>query len=204
MKPNVGMVYPVAALIDNYTPNTGITYENGFVVAEARGATLTWEGSDGEFYGDDTLLDSDVGILGYTLDFEPSGLKSDVRVALLGEKEMDNDVIRVTGSGSPDVGFGYIRVMREDNSGVVDYSYEAWWFYKLKFSISSEETRTKERSIDWRVPTLSGRGAGVYLDSDGDITYADHKDFDSMADAKAWLNTMAGISTASTTPATTT
>ena len=41
MKPNVGMVYPVAAFIDSYTPGTGITYEDGFVVAEARGATLT-------------------------------------------------------------------------------------------------------------------------------------------------------------------
>ena len=194
MKPNIGMVYPVAAFIDSYTPGTGITYEDGFVVAEARGATLTWETSDGEFYGDDVLLDTDKGITGYTLDFEPSGLKTSVRAKLLGEKEASTDVYRVTGANPPDLGFGFIRVMREDVTGEVVTRYEGWWFHKIKFSISSEETRTKEKSIEWRVPTLNGRGFGVYLDSGDDPSFSDHKDFTSLEAAKTWLNGLADIS----------
>ena len=57
MKPNVGMLYPVCAPIATYTPGTGVTYSTGCVVAEARSATLTWNRADGEFYGDDALLD---------------------------------------------------------------------------------------------------------------------------------------------------
>ena len=194
MKPNVGMVYPVAAFIDSYTPGPSISYEDGFVVAEARGATLTWETSDGEFYGDDVLLDTDKGVSGFTIDFEPSGLKTAVRAKLLGEKEASTDVYRITNANPPDLGFGYVRVMREDAEGSVTVTYEAWWFYKVKFSISSEETRTKEKNIEWRVPTLNGKGAGVYLDSSGDIAFADHEDFTTLDAAKAWLNSLADIS----------
>ena len=198
MKPNIGMLYPVASLIDSYTPGTGITYESGFVVAEARGATLTWETSDGEFYGDDTLLDSDKGVTSYTLDFEPSGLKTAVRAKLLGEQEASTDVYRVTGENPPDVGFGYVRRMREDVDGAVVERFEGWWFHKLKFSITSEETRTKEKDLEWRVPTLSGKGSGVYLDSTGKVAFADHQDFTTLDAAKTWLNGLANISSSAT------
>lgn len=198
MKANIGMLYPVAAVIDSYTPGTGITYETGFVVAEARGATLTWETSDGEFYADDTLLDSDKGIVSYTHDFEPSGLKTAVRAKLLGEQEASTDVYRVTSDNPPDVGFGYVRRMREDVDGAVVERFEGWWFYKEKFSITSEETRTKEQNIEWRVPTLSGKGSGVYLDSSGKVAFADHKDFTTLDAAKAWLNGLANISSSAT------
>ena len=194
MKPNVGMVYPVAALVDTYTEGTGITYQTGFVVAEARGATLTWETNDGEFYGDDVLLDSDKSVLSYTLDFEPSGLHNSVRIKLLGEKAATDSAYQVTGNNSPDVGFGYVRVMREDVNDSVGYTYESWWFYKLKFALNSEEARTKEKTIEWRVPTLNGKGSGVYLDSSGDVVFAIHKDFTGLTAAKAWLNGLANIS----------
>lgn len=194
MKPNVGMVYPVCAPVSAYTPGTSITYGTGAVVSEARGATLTWDRSDGEFYGDDVLLDTDNGITGYTLDFEPAGLKDSIRNKLLGETVANTDEYSVTSDAAPDVGFGYVRVMREENiSGVVATTYEAWWFYKMKFSVNSEETRTKERNIEWRTPTLSGRGSGVRLDSSDKQTFATHKSFETLTTAKAWLNTKAGI-----------
>ena len=68
MKPNVGMVYPVYAPVATYTAGTSITYGNGAVIAEARAATVSWERSDSEFYGDDALLDTDNGVTGYSID----------------------------------------------------------------------------------------------------------------------------------------
>ena len=192
MKPNVGMVYPVAAFIDSYTPGTGITYEDGFVVAEARGATLTWETSDGEFYGDDTLLDSDKGIVGYTLDFEPSGLSDTIRKTLLGETQATSEY-SITDASAPYVGFGYIRVMRETGTTGVDTTYEAWWFYRVQFSVNSEESRTKERSMEWRTPTLTGKGLGAQLSSDSTLTFAVHESFTTFTAAKTWLNSKASI-----------
>ena len=193
MNANVGMRYPVYAPVSAYTAGTGITYGTGAVAAEAVSASLNWERADGTFYGDDAVLYVDNGVLGYTIDFEPTGLSDAARAALLGETVSSSEYT-VTGAASPDVGFGYVRVMRAPVSSVIGDSYEAWWFFKVKFGISSEETRTKERSTEWRVPTLQGVGAGISQDSTGKLSYAVHKTFDSFSAAQAWLKTKANIS----------
>ena len=193
MKPNVGMVYPVCAPVATYTPGTSITYSAGSVVSEARSASISWDRADGEFYGDDILLDSDNGVLGYTIDFEPAGLQDAIRATLLGETVLNTSEYNITDAAAPYVGFGYVRVMRDNSTGTVITTYEAWWYYRVQFSVNSEETRTKERNIEWRVPTLSGRGTGVQLDSSDTLTFAVHKTFTTMSDAKTWLNSKASI-----------
>lgn len=192
MNANVGMVYPVAAPVSAYTPGTSITYSNGFVVAEAVRANVSWNRADGHFYGDDVELDSDNGVTGYSISFEPTGLSATSRQKLLGETVNSNEYT-ITDAASPDLGFGYIRVMRVKGTTTVTTSYEAWWYKKLKFSISSEETRTKEQNIEWRVPTLEGTGCGVSLDATGVLSFAQHKTFDTLAQAKSYLNGIAGI-----------
>lgn len=193
MKPNVGMVYPVCAPVATYTPGTGVTYSAGSVVSEARSASISWDRADGEFYGDDILLDSDNGVLGYTIDFEPAGLQDAIRATLLGETVLNTSEYNITDAAAPYVGFGYVRVMRDNSTGTVITTYEAWWYYRVQFSVNSEETWTKERNIEWRVPTLSGRGTGVQLDSSDTLTFAVHKSFETMSDAKTWLNGKASI-----------
>lgn len=194
MKANVGMQYPVYAKVATYTPGTSITYSAGAVAAEAVSANVSWNRNDGHFYGDDVELDSDNSVLGYTISFEPSGLKDAARADLLGETLATSEYT-VDDSAAPDVGFGYVRVMRENGSSGVSTTYEGWWYHKLKFSVTSEETRTKEGGgIEWRVPTLEGTGAGVLLDSSGKKRFAVHRTFDTLTAAKTWLNTKAGIS----------
>lgn len=193
MNANVGMQYPVAAPVSAYTPGTSITYSAGSNFAEAVSASLSWNRADGHFYGDDVELDTDNGVLGYTISFEPSGLTDAARALLLGET-LANSEYSISDAAAPDVGFGYIRVMRTSGSnGVVGYTYEGWWFHKLKFGVTSEETRTREQSIEWRIPTLEGTGTGISLDSSGKLSFAVHRSFDSMSAAKTWLNGKAGI-----------
>ena len=191
MNANVGMVSPVAAVC-TYTPGSAPTYSGGKVVAEAVSAALNWNRSDGHFHGDDMELDSENGVLGYTLDFEPTGLTDDVRALLLGETVSSSEYT-ITEDASPDVGFGYVRVMRMSGVSGVSTSYEGWWFYKLKFGVSSEETRTKEQNIEWRTPTLTGIGTGVQKTTGGKIEFATHKTFATKADAIAYVKGKAGI-----------
>ena len=192
MNANVGMRYPVFAPVTAYTPGTSITYGTGKVCAEAISASLSWDRADGRFYGDDVQLDSDNGILGYTIDFEPTGLTDEIRSSLLGETLVSSEYT-INSDSAPDVGFGYVRVMRKTGTNGVVTSYEGWWFHKVKFGISSEETRTKERNIEWRTPTLSGAGDGVSLDSTGKLTFAKHRTFETFTAAQNWLKTLAGI-----------
>lgn len=197
MKANVGMRYAVAAPVDTYTPYSGITYDDGFVVCEARGANVTWETEDGEFRGDDVVLDSARGILGYSIEFETTGLKDTVRASLLGETKDSGDAYHITGADAPDVGFGYVKQMREDDSttGVVGTTWEVFWYHKLKFGQPDEEARTAERNKEWRVPTINGTGAGVFLAAAAEVPdFAEHKTFSSFSAAKTFLNGLAGIS----------
>lgn len=196
MKANVGMRYTVAAPVDTYTPYSGITYGAGYVVSEARGANINWETEQGEFRGDDVVLDSAVGILGYTLEVETAGLKDGVRANLLGETKDSSDVYHITGANPPDVGFGYVKQMREDGAGgVVGTTWDVFWYHKLKFGQPNEEARTKERNMEWRVPTITGTGAGVFLTANQEeADFAEHKSFSSFSAAKTFLNTLAGIS----------
>ena len=200
MNANVGMNYVVAAPVATYTVGTSITYGTGSRIAEGIGANISWERSDGHFYGDDVELDTDNGVTGVSLELELSGLTDAARVTLLGEVAVGSSTATyydIQDTASPDVGVGYVRTMRSKavgTAGSASYSYEAWWFYKMKFSIASEETRTKEQNIEWRVPTLEGIGAGVSLDSTGTLSFAQHKAFETLSAAKSYLNTKAGIS----------
>lgn len=199
MKANVGMEYPVAAPISAYTPYSGISYGAGFVVSQAREANLSYETEDGEFRGDNVTLDSANGVIGYTLEFENTGLSNAVRKNLLGEVKGSNDEYKITGASAPDVGFGYCAEMRDDSSGTSTTKWEAWWFHKIKFSMPNENHKQKERNKEWRGTTISGKGAGVYLSANADHPdFVEHKEFSSLADAKSYLNTKAGISVVST------
>lgn len=194
MKANVGMLYPVYAPVATYTPGTGITYGNGAVIAEAISANVTWNRNSEKFFGDDVEIDSDNGVTGYTISFEPSGLKDAVRAALLGETLATSDY-EINSDAAPDVGYGYIRVMRETGeNGVVTTTYESWWYRMLKFGISNEETRTKEGGgLQWRVPTLEGVGAGVNMDNSGKLKFAMHRTHATASAAMAWLKALANI-----------
>lgn len=196
MKANVGMRYAVAAPIDSYTPYSAITYDDGFVVSEARGANVQFELEDGDFRGDDAVLDSAKGVLGYTIELETAGMKDSVRAALLGEVKDTSDAYHITGAEAPDVGLGYVKQMREtDANGVVQTTWEAFWYYKMKFGQPNDDARTKERTMEWRAQTITATGAGVFQSSSAnDPDFAEHKTFDTFNAAKTYLNAKAGIS----------
>ena len=190
--PNVGMMYPVWAPLATHTDGSMPTYSAGTVIQEARNATVNREYANNPLYGDDRIVDDDNGMTGLTMRFESTGLSDADRKALLGEEDYGTSGVSgqwVSDNETPWGGFGYIRKMRLN--GVK--SFEAWWTLKIKFQEESMATTTKEGSIQWGTPTLNGRAAGLYVDSTDKQRFQLHKTFNSMTDAKAWLNTMAGI-----------
>ena len=187
--PNVGMMYPVFAPLTTHTDGSMPTYGTGFVIQEARNATVTREYQNNPLYGDDRIVDDDNGMTGLTISFESTGLSNTDRVKLLGEEAYGTTGQWVSDNETPWGGFGYIRKMRDNGTK----KFEAWWTLKIKFQEESMTTTTKEGSIQWNTPTLNGRAAGLYVDSTDKQRYQLHKTFTTAADAKAWLNSMAGI-----------
>ena len=193
---NVGMRHPVWAPLQSHTDGSEPTYGAGRVIQEAIEATITFNAdTTNGLYGDDVLVDMDDGITGYTVSFNPTGLKDGDRAAILGEEVTTGSVYEITDAGSPWGGFGFFRVMRDENR---TRYYEAWWCRKIKFREPSQTTRTKEGSIQWRTPTLEGVGAGLIVDGGEKIKYIKHKTFETAAAAKAWLDGLANVSAVTT------
>ena len=192
--PNVGMMYPVWAELDSHTEGTMPTYKTGHVIQEARNATVTRNYNDNPLYGDDRIVDNDNGLNSLTISFESTGLSDEDRKLLLGEEDYGTSGVSgqwVSDNETPWGGFGYIRKMRLNG----EKSFEAWITLKIKFQEESQATNTKEGSITWNTPTLSGRAAGLYVDSSDKLRFQLHETFDTIAAAKAWLNTRLNVST---------
>ena len=192
--PNVGMMYPVFAPITTHTDGSMPTYGTGFVIQEARNATVNREYQNNPLYGDDRIVDDDNGMTGLTISFEPTGLSEDDRKKLLGEEESEVTGISgqwVSDNETPWGGFGFIRKMRENGTK----KFEAWLTLKIKFQEETMTTSTKEGTITWNTPTLNGRAAGLYVDSSDKLRFQLHETFDTIAAAKAWLNTRLNVST---------
>ena len=194
---NVGMRHPVWAPITAMTDGAECTYGTGRVIQEAIEATLSYTSPSGDgLYGDDRLVDMDTGITGYNVSFNPTGIKGADRVAMLGEVAVTDGEYDITDSEPPWGGFGFFRVMRDEDGKKY---YEALWCRKLKFRMPSETARTKEGTIQWRTPQLEGTGAGVYTDSSDVIRYIRVKEFETASAAKTWLDGKANVPGGTTT-----
>ena len=195
--PNVGMMYPVFAPITGHTDGSMPTYGTGFVLQEARNATVNKTYNDNPLYGDDRIVDDDNGLQALTCSFESTGLSDTDREKLFGEEKLAVGGITAqaeSDNSTPYGGFGYIRKMRDN--GVKKF--EAWIILKIKFQEESQTTTTKEGSISWNTPTMNGRAAGLYIDSTDKMRFRVHYTFETAAAAKSWLNTVLNVPSATT------
>ena len=191
-RPNVGMMYPVWAPLATHTDGSMPTYSAGSVIQEAISATVTREYANNPLYGDDKIVDDDNGMTGMTISFESTGLTDAERKMLFGEEDYGTSGVSgqwVSDNETPWGGFGYIRKMRDNGTK----KFEAWWTLKIKFQEETQATNTKQGAIQWNTPTLNGRAAGLDVDGTDKQRFQLHKSFDAIADAKAWLNSLAGI-----------
>ena len=198
-RPNVGMMYPVFAPLLSHTDGSMPVYGNGVVIHEARNASVDKTYNDNPLYGDDGVVDDDNGLNALRMSFEPTGLSDSDRVLLFGEDTMAISGVTAqmeSDNETPYGGFGYIRKMREN--GVLKF--EAWITLKIKFQEENQTTATEEGSITWGTPTLNGRAASLLIDNNekGKKRYRIHYTFDSIAAAKAWINTVLNVSAATT------
>ena len=195
--PNVGMMYPVFAPITTHTDGSMPTYGPGVVIQEARNCTISKTYNSNPLYGDDRIVDDDNGLQELTASFESTGLSDSDRKLLFGEEEISVGGITCqveSDNETPYGGFGYIRRMRDNG----ERRFEAWIILKIKFQEESQTTTTKEGSISWNTPTLSGRAAGLYIDSTDKLRFRVHETFDTIAAAKSWLNTVLNVPSATT------
>lgn len=194
----IGMQFPVVAKVATEVSGSALTYSAGMVAGKAISGNLTWQRGDNPLYADDAIAEDDNGATGGSLEFGADDVSNEVRVYMLGLKEITvgtspntTTEYEQSAAASPYVGFGYIRVRRKN--GVT--TYQGVWYHKVQFGETNENANTKGQAIEWQTPTLTGRIFGVYNDASGVANFRRHAEFETMEAAKSWLRTKAGITT---------
>lgn len=189
----IGMQYAVAAPITNETDGQAVTYGTGFVVGNAVAASITWNRTDNSHYGDDVEDARDNSITSGDIEFTNSGISETVRSSLLGDEKVGStDEYEMGVEATPQVGFGYVRVIRKNGSIV----YQGIWLHKVQFGENTINDNTKGESIEWGETVLNGRIMAVKNNAELKPRVMAHQEFTTLAAAVAYLDGKANIPSA--------
>lgn len=187
----IGLKHPVFAPIATEPEGSLPTYGAGLVVGKAIAANVAIELSDAKLAADDLIAEVDNSFISGKITTGIDDLSDEAQVAWLGNRAAalgGKSTIRSASTyEAPLGGFGYYRVRKKN--GV--RSYRAYWYFKTKWGIPSEDAATKpDGSIEWQTPEVEGI---IMTTQDTDGSWRDAVTFDNEADAIAWLNALAGI-----------
>lgn len=192
----VGMRYVVAAPLKDHTPGQAPVYDEGVVVGRAISADVSYNRATNTLKADDVDAESDNGITGGSVTIGVDDIADEVQAKILAQEMNAEGEYEELGEADKDIGLGYIRVRRF--KGVT--SFVAYWIFKCQLGITSESAATKQDTIQWQTPTLSGSMMGIQPDASMKMKFRRRKTFTgetAEADAYAWLNKLANIGTAS-------
>ena len=186
------VVAPLATEVKGSAP----TYSTGRKVGNLMKANISWNRGDVKLYGDDKLVDKDNSVTSGTLSIDSTYLDRTDRNMLLDISQYntagtgETQEYALGGESSPYVGAGYVW---KDNL-ISSKPYIAYWYWKVQFGMD-EEMETKGESTQFNTPTIDGEVFAVQPKSDLKNKFRLEADFATEADAIAWLNTKAGITT---------
>lgn len=188
----IGMKHLVYAPISAEGSNS-ITYGTGVLAEHARRGAVTYNWAEGSLYGDDLLAEYAKECRGADIEVEMTELDAAVAVLLGLEKVKSGSgataVYTMKSENQVRVGFGFIQTQVVNGTKL----YRAFWFHKVSFTPGNEESATKEDTIAWGSPTISGKCWTVDLDDSGEPQVRDFKDFTTEAAAAAWLDGLANV-----------
>lgn len=190
----IGLKHPVFAPIATEPANSLPTYGTGLVVGRAIAANVAIELSDSKLPADDMIVEMDNSFISGTITTGVDDLSDEALQTWLGEQTaVVGGVATIRSAASfsaPEGGFGYYRVRKKNGAR----SFRAYWYYKTKWGIPSEDAATKpDGSIEWQTPEVEGT---IMAAQDATNTWRDMATFAVEADAVAWLNGLAGIGVA--------
>lgn len=186
----VGLKHPVFAPISSETSGSLPAYGSGLIVGKAMEANVSIEHFDAELYANDTLAESEKGFSKGSITIGTDDLSKEAIIAWIGSQEVDvngQTVVKDAGLYSaPLGGFGYYRVRKKNGVRLI----RAFWYFKTRWGIPSEDAKTKGDSIEWQTPKVEGD----IMAADDDVeSWRIWKDFTIEADAISWLNDWANI-----------
>lgn len=190
-----GLRYIVVAKLISAKEGQAPTYEKGMVLGAGVAADITYTINEAKLYANNALKESAKAITGGTINLTLDDLLNEARAYALNVKKIEDGATptwRTIGKSAPYVGIGFIEERIID--GVTKHL--PTWVYKCQFAPQGKSAQTRGENVEFRTTQVNGEMMGVYPDTSGDVTFIDEKEFENGEEATAWINTMAGITTA--------
>lgn len=189
-----GATYLAVAPIATESGST-ITYGTGARVEHLRRMAITYNWDEGKLYGDNGLAEYYKHLIDADVEIETTELTPEAAVLMGLEVEKTASATGTpavytlaTESGTP-CGVGFVQCFIVNGEKI----FRGVWLHKVVLTPSNEESNTKEETINWGTPTISGKAWPLPLGTNGEDQVRDFSDFETEAAAKAWVNTKAGI-----------
>lgn len=178
----IGLKYPVCALYSDASGSVG--YSNGMIIGKAMSAAIAWTKNNVKLYADDGVDDTDQSISGGTITFGLNELIYEVQAMILGHELNNGELIVNESDIAPYVGFGFYGKVKRNGA----FKYRAVWLKKVQFGEPNDDTNTQGETMAFQTPSIEG---SIMKDVNGD--FKQEKVFDNEQDAKAYLNSKAGL-----------
>lgn len=176
-----GIRYAVFGILNESTK----TYTGGKYLSPVAAFNGTPNNSNVKDYGDDRCVEVANETVGGTLSIEFNNDDLEIGAMLLGHTLTDGEMVYSTDDVAPYVGVGAI--------GRSGSKWRAKFYKKVIFSEPNDENSTKQESTTFNHFTTEGEI--VPLD---DGTWKQEKEFDTLEEAKAYLNGLVGITASGT------
>lgn len=160
----------------------GGTYTGGKWLSPVAGLTGTPTKSNVKDYGDNRVVETDNSVTGGTLNLELNNDADEIYTFLLGHKkgQQEKGVVYNVNDVAPFVGVGAV--------GQSEGGYVAMFYKKVQFSEPNDENSTKQENTTFNHITLEGE---IIIPEDGEWKLRER--FDTLQEAKGWLNEKVGI-----------
>lgn len=191
-----GLSYMVAGA---YAVSQGaVTYTGGKVLGKAVSYSITLDTPQrNDLYGDNEIAESDNQTFTTgQIALNPTDFAPEVMAWMMGQtaasKTVGSDTVTVYNYDddmSPiQAGVGLIELHQVDNED----QYQAVILTRVQFQIPGDSATTKGETVSWQTPTIN---ADIYRDETAKRCWRiDSEFFDTEAEAKAFLNSVFGIS----------
>ena len=188
----IGLEYVVMGKLSEAVSKSGATA--AYTEPMYMGPNAAFNGSptanDVKDYGDNRAVETDTSVTGGTITIDHNELTLEEYAYILGHTldETTQSVVSNTGDVAPYLGVGAVGKSKRNNTN----KYTAKFYYKTQFREPSDENATKQDNTTFAHTNLEGN---IFELENGD--WKDQKEFDTITEAKAWLNTKVGLTTTS-------
>lgn len=177
-----GFEYAVAGKLNEKTGS----YTEGKYFGPTSTFNITTTSNDVKDYGDNRAVETDTSVTGGTVSVEINEMVNMLYAYLLGHTldGEDGHIVCSKDDIAPFVGLGAVGISRSEGKDI----YTAKAYKKVQFKEPNDENATQQDTLSFTHTTLEGN---MFVPEDG--VWKEQKTFDTLKEAKTWLNELFGV-----------